>query len=219
VDQAQAAYDRAGGASNPFIAMTPAALQLQTATLDYQAAKANYDKAAKPDASALASAETALVQAKAALDLKKQGPRAEDIAIAQVRVEQAQTALEQAQAAIPKTRLFAPFDGTITDLPIRAGDVIQAGAPVLTLADLAQLRVETTDLDEWGAAKVKIGQAAKIVVNAFADKTLTGKVSNIALQSVTLPTGDVSYVVTLTLDQQDPELRWGMTVKVEFQNK
>jgi multidrug resistance efflux pump len=158
-----------------------------------------------------------VTQAKATLDLKQKGPRPEDIAVAQVRVQQAQTALEQAQAALAKAKLIAPFDATITDVTPRVGEMVQAGAPLVTLADLSQLRVETTDLDEFGTARVKVGQAARITVNAFSDKTLGGKVTDIAQQSVTLPTGDISYVVTLALDKQDPELRWGMTVKVEFQ--
>ena len=76
--------------------------------------------------------------------------------------------------------------------------------------------VQTTDLDEFGTARVKIGQPATIRVNAFNDKTLTGKVSEIASQSVLLASGDVSYPVTILLDAQDPDLRWGMTVKVTF---
>ena len=78
------------------------------------------------------------------------------------------------------------------------------------------MKVETTDLDEFGAAKVQIGQPAKVRVNAFTDKTLNGKVTEIADQSVLLASGDVSYPVTIILDSQDPDLRWGMTVKVEF---
>jgi multidrug resistance efflux pump len=216
LDQAQAAYDRAGGATNPYSGLLPQSLQLQSATLDYQIAMANYDKATKIDSTAVEQAQAAVTQAKATLELKQKGPRAEDIAVAQVRVQQAQTALDQAQAALAKAKLAAPFDGTITDVSTRAGEMVQAGAPLVTIADLSQLRVETTDLDEFGAAHVKPGEAAKITVNAFSDKVLTGKVTDIALQSVTLPTGDISYVVTLGLDQQDPELRWGMTVKVEF---
>ena len=47
--KAQAAYDRIGGASNPEIGMTPQALALQQATLDYQIAKANYELKVKTD--------------------------------------------------------------------------------------------------------------------------------------------------------------------------
>jgi HlyD family secretion protein len=218
LDQAQAAYDRAGGASNPYSGMLPQSLQLQQATLDYQIAQANFDKATKPDPTAVEQAQAAVTQAKATLELKQKGPRAEDIAVAEARVQQAQTALEQAQAALAKAKLVAPFDGTVTDIATRVGELVQPGAPVITLADLSQLRVETTDLDEFGAARVKVGQPVTITVNAFNDKTLTGKVTNIAQQSVTLATGDISYVVTVALDKQDPDLRWGMTVKTDFSN-
>ncbi len=217
LDQAQTAYDRAGGASNPYVGMMPTTLQLQSATLDYQIAQANYEKALKLDSTSIEQAKSGVTQAKSTLDLKQKGPRAEDIAVAQVRVQQAQTGLEQAQAALAKAKLAAPFDGTITNVTVRAGELIQPGTPLFTLADLTQLRVETTDLDEFGAARVKIGQPVRIVVNAFTDKTLTGQVTNVASQSVTLSTGDISYVVTIALDNQDPELRWGMTVKTEFQ--
>lgn len=216
LDQAQAAFDRAGGGSNPFIQLTPQSLQLQQATLDYQIALANYNKSTKIDPNDVAQAQAAVTQAKATLDLKKQGPRPEDIAVAQVRVQQAQTALQQAQSALTQTQLTAPFDGTITDLTVNQGEIAQPGVAAITLADLSQLQVETTDLDEFGAARVKMGQAVTITVNALNDRALTGKVVNIGQQSVTLATGDISYVVAIALDKQDSDLRWGMTVKTTF---
>lgn len=268
LDVAQSAYDRIGGASNPFSAQTPQALQLQQATQDYQIAISNYNKAVNPDPSTVAQAQSALAQAnanlqklkdspnaseiaqaeaavaqanstlqklkdspndedvaqaqaqvnsaKAQLDLKKKGARAEDLRVAEIRVEQAKTGLDQAKAALAKATLVAPMDGTITDIAIREGELAGAGQPVFTIADLSNLKIETTDLDEFGAAKVQLNQLANIRVNAFADKTLTGKVTDIADQSVLLASGDVSYPVTIVLDSQDPDLRWGMTVKVEF---
>lgn len=245
VDQAQSAYDRIGGASNPFIGLTPQALQLQTATQDYQIALSNYNKGVNGDpetiaaaksqvaaalatltttkkgatAEEIAQAQASVKQAQAAFDLKKQGARPEDIAVAEKHVEQAQTALDQANANLAKATLTAPINGSVTDVGVRVGETVQAGAPVVTVADLSQLEVQTTDLDEFGAARLQVGQPAKIRVNAFNDKELSGKVSEIANQSVILPSGDVSYVVTVMLDNQDPELRWGMTTKVEFQQQ
>lgn len=249
VNVAQSGYDRIGGASNPFSAQTPQALQLQQATQDYQIALSNYNKAVKPDATTVAQAQAALAQAssqvaqtksnlqklkdgataqdiaqaqaqvdtaKAQLDLKKKGARPEDIDVAQKRVDQAQTGLEQAQAQLTKATLTAPLDGTITDIALREGELVQPGQAFITIADLSNLKIQTTDLDEFGTAKVKVGQPANIRVNAFTDKTLTGKVTEIADQSVLLASGDVSYPVTIVLDKQDPALRWGMTVKVEF---
>lgn len=242
VSVAQAGYDRIGGASNPFSAQTPQALQLQQATQDFQIALSNYNKSVNPDASAVAQAQSALAQAnanlqklkdlpnaeaiaqaqaqvdsaKAQLDLKKKGARTQDITVAEKRVDQAKTGLEQAQAQLDKATLTSPMDGTITEIKVREGELAAAGTPYFTIADLSNLKIETTDLDEFGAAKVQLDQPARIRVNAFTDKSLTGKVTEIADQSVLLASGDVSYPVTIVLDSQDPELRWGMTVKVEF---
>ena len=219
VQLAQAAYDRVGGASNPMIGMLPQSLQLQQSSQDFQIAQANYDLKTKVDAATLAAAEAASHNAQVALDLRKNGARPADLAVAQARVRQARTALAQAQAALAKATLTAAFDGTVTSVVLRQGETVSTGAPAITIADLSHLRVETTDLDEWGAARVKVGQPARVSVNAFASKILTGKVVNIASQSVTLSTGDISYVVTIALDQQDPNVRWGMTAKVEFQRQ
>ncbi len=218
LQNAQAAYDRAGGASNPMIGMLPQSLQLQQAYQDYAVARANYELKTQVDAATLASAEAAFLNAQAALDLKKNGARAADLAVHEARLRQAKTALAQAQASLAKATLAAPFDGTVTAVSLRQGEMITAGTPALTIADLSQMQVETVDLDEWGAARIEVGQPVKVLVNAFEGKTLTGRVSSVASESVTLSTGDIAYIVTIALDQQDPGVRWGMTVKVEFGN-
>ena len=219
VAQAQAAYDRIGGAGNPEIGMTQQALALQQATLDYQIAEANYELKVKADAAAQAAAEAGVFNAQAVLDGKKNGARPADLAVLDARVKQAQTALEQAQAALVKMILAAPLDGMVTNLRLRQGESVSAGAVIATVADTSHWRVETTDLDEWSTARVKVGQAVKVTVNALANKVLPGKVTNIASQAVTLSTGEVSYTVTILLDPTDAELRWGMTAKVEFQKQ
>lgn len=216
VKSAQTAFDRAGGASNPMIGMMPQSLDLQRAFQDYDIAKANYELKTKVDAATLAAAEAAMYNAKAALDVKKNGARPADLAVEEARVRQAKTALAQAQAALAKASLTAPVDGTVTSVAVRQGEAVNASAPAVTIGDLSRMQIETTDLDEWGAARVRIDQPVKITVSAFQDKVLTGKVTNIAPESVLLSTGDVSYVVTVALDEQDPELRWGMTAKLEF---
>jgi hypothetical protein len=64
-----------------------------------------------------------------------------------------------------------------------------------------------------------VGQSVKVTVSALANKVLASKVMNIASQAVVLSTGEVSYVVALLLEPTDVELRWGMSVKVEFQKQ
>ena len=197
--------------------MLPDASVIAQAQAQLAQANANLQKLKDPPSSQdIAQAQAQVDSARAQLDLKKKGARAEDIRVAEIRVDQARTGVEQAQAQLDKATLVAPMDGTITEIGVREGEQAAPGQPLFTLADLSNLKIETTDLDEFGAAKVAIGQPASIRVNAFTDKTLTGKVTEIADQSVLLSSGDVSYPVTVVLDSQDPDLRWGMTVKVEF---
>jgi HlyD family secretion protein len=129
-------------------------------------------------------------------------------------VESAKLRVKQAQADLEAATLVAPFGGTIVTLHLKPYDVAQPGTPAVTLVDLSTLRVETTDLDEWAAAQVSVGGEATIVFTAFDDKTLTGHVTEIALRGEELPAGDVVYRAVIELDAPDPDLRWGMTVRI-----
>jgi len=137
-----------------------------------------------------------------------------ELEAAQLEIEAARLSLEEAQSNLEKATLVAPFDGAVVTLHLRPHDRVGAGALAVTLADLSSLWVETTDLDEWGAAQIDVGDEAEIVFNAFDDKTLTGHVSEIDLRGETLPAGDVVYRAIIELDEPDPELRWGMTVRI-----
>lgn len=152
--------------------------------------------------------------AQANLDLVKAGASAEDLAIAESRVVEAEAGLATARTALENTTLVAPFAGTITDLPVNLGEVVAPGQSVAVLADLAHLQVETTDFGELHVARISVGQPVQVTVDALG-KTFRGKVTQVANQA-TLKSGEVNYTVTIVLDEIDPALRWGMTVKVDF---
>jgi multidrug resistance efflux pump len=157
----------------------------------------------------LESAQAQVAQAEAQRTKAQAEARPEDVDVAEAKVRQAETALEEA-------RLVAPFAGTVVEIGAREGESVAAHTPLITLADLSRLQVETTDLDEWGMVQVRVGQPARIIVNAFDDKVLTGSVVSITPRGEELSTGDVAFTVTIALDEQDPDLRWEMTTKVEF---
>jgi multidrug efflux pump subunit AcrA (membrane-fusion protein) len=199
---------------------------LSAAEVQVAAAEARVDGAGAETALAAAqlaaaesqtsAAEARVGQARAQLALLMAGSREEDVALAAAQAEEAEEALETAESVLSKGDLMSPFAGTVAELNFEVGEMVPAGTPLVTLADLMQLQVETTDLDEWGAVDVEVGQTARITVNAFEDKMLTGRVTDIAARGTLLNTGDTAYRVTIALDEQDPTLRWGMTTKVEF---
>jgi multidrug resistance efflux pump len=164
-----------------------------------QAAEVGVDQAE----AAVVEAELAVVQAGAA------------VAQAEAGVEQAQTALESAQVALERMTLKAPFDGRVGDLSVEVGEVVSPGMPAVTLADFSNWLVETTDLTELDVVSVSVGMPVEVNVDAIPDEVLSGTVIDIATVS-TLTRGDVTYVVTIEIDETDLPLRWGMTTFVEI---
>jgi multidrug resistance efflux pump len=177
--------------------------------------------------------------AQAQLDLTLAGSRAEQIAIvqtevtraqnniaeAEIRIQQAQAGLVQAQAAVDevtlsvaqaqaaleRTQLTAPIAGTVADIAVRVGEVVQPGVPVLTLADMNGWLVETTDLTELNVVTLKVALPVEITVDAFPGEQLSGRVRDIAKESE-LVLGDVTYRVEIEVeDDLALPLRWGMT--------
>jgi multidrug resistance efflux pump len=127
----------------------------------------------------------------------------------------ARLALRKAQTDLAQVELTAPYTGTVTALMIRQGEVATAGAPVLGLADTTRWRVETSNLSELQIAQVKVGQKAKVTVNAFSGQELTGRVVGFSPIAI-VQQGDTTFTVTIELDETSLPLRWGMTARVKI---
>jgi HlyD family secretion protein len=242
VRQAQAAYDQVRG--NPDIALRPEALRLEQTTNELEAAKSRYKLAAESPSEAdiaqatatlarssatlagmqpagrqseVIQAEAAARQAQAQLDLVKAGARPEAVAAAEADVATAQATVKQAEAALQALTLAAPFAGTITTLNVSAGEVSQPAQPVLTLADLSRLRVESTDLSERDVARVAVGRSANVTIEPLG-VDVEGKVVQIASQANVVG-GDAVYRVVIELAQQPAGIRWGMTAQVDIADR
>lgn len=215
LQRAQAAYDAVS--SLPTIGKRPESMQLQQATIDYQRAKAAYGLAiAEPDEAALKQAESQMASAKAQLEaLTSAQPNA--IRAAQASVTRAEISLEQVQLQLEQATLYAPFDGTVTSVAdVRAGEMINPGSTVLTLADLSELQVEFTDLDEWGAANVRVDQTADLIVPALNNRNLRGQVAFVSSEPTVHASGAVFYEAIVALNEQNPDLRWGNSARIRL---
>lgn len=182
---------------------------LDTAQSDYNAAVRRLQLAYD-----LEVAQTQFARAQRDFETYSKGPDPDQRKLAQARLENAQAQLVAAQAALQNLELKAPFDGVVAVLNLRTGEWVLPGQPVLILADLAHLRVETTDLSERDIPQVSVGKSASIYIKAL-NLTLPGKVLAIAPLATTLG-GDVVYKVTLELQDQPAELRAGMSAVVTF---
>jgi RND family efflux transporter MFP subunit len=136
-----------------------------------------------------------------------------DISVAQKAVDAAQASLDQAQKSLDETELKAPFDGVIVDVFLRDFEIAPPDQPVILLADLTTLEVQTTDLGEVDVARVQVNDPASVVFDALPGVTMPGKVTRIALSSNT--GAGTYYTVTIKLDEIPGSLRWGMSAFIE----
>jgi multidrug resistance efflux pump len=109
--------------------------------------------------------------------------------------------------------LRAPFGGTVS-AALRARTVAAPGQPLLLLADLAHLHVETTDLNEIDAARVAPGASVHVTFDALPELALEGTVTRLALKAAA--GSGVNYTAVIELAQGDPRLRWDMTAFVDI---
>jgi HlyD family secretion protein len=157
-----------------------------------------------------------LERARADLALTRAPVRDEQVRVAEARVEQAEAALQKAETALQDATLQAPLSGTIAKIRIDPGESVMAGTPVISLGDLSQFQVETTDLDEIDVARVREGQTVDLTFDALPDVNLMGTVREIALKADSTA-GGITYRATVALEETDPRLRWGMTAFVDIE--
>jgi multidrug resistance efflux pump len=217
--QAQAAYDRAGGASNPFASMLPTSLALEQTINSSNAARARLAALQDdPHAVDLAMAKADIQRAQAQLDLIKAGTRPETLAAAESDVASAKAALDQARIALAKTELRSPFAGLIASLDAKVGEQVGAGVPMLRVGDCSSWQIETTDLTELNIARVREGDAATITFDALPELKLSGTIDRIRMFGENKQ-GDIVYTVVVKPGQHDERLRWNMTAKVTVASK
>lgn len=175
-----------------------------------------------PDALAVEKADAELEVARTELETAqreyerlKDGPDPHELALAEARVENARIQRTASQSALADLELKAPFSGVLARVEIHSGEWVTPGQPVLILADLDHLRVETTDLSERDIPNVAIGQPVAILVEAL-NQWVAGSVIEIAPLADTLG-GDVVYKTSIQLGDTPAGLRPGMSVEVLFE--
>lgn len=155
----------------------------------------------------LAVAEAKLADAQREYDRLKDGPDPKDLAAAEARVNAAQASLNMA-------RLVAPFSGTITDVNVKPGDIVNAGTLAYRLDDLTHLLVDV-DVSEVDINQVKVGQKATLTFDSISGAEYEGKVVEVARVG-TATNGVVNFTVTVEITNPDGQVLPQMTSAVNI---
>jgi HlyD family secretion protein len=218
---AQLARDAIGGSSASSASYEQARASVAQAEIEVRLSELAFERVqAGPSPAEVAAAEAALAQEQAALARLKTGPSPEELASLKAAVAEAEIALEQLREARARAaearRLYAPFDGTITSIAIREGEAVNPSLTAMTLADLSELRVETTDLSELYVTRVRPDMPVEVVIPGSGLPILQGRLSYVSPQGTVSAGGEATYRAIITLDRQEPALRWGMSAHLTF---
>lgn len=222
LENAEEAYNAVADSAedNPNRAAALSALANARKAYDRAVANLNY-LLAMPDEIAVAQAEAELQAARAEvesarreLDQLQDGEDPDALALAEARVSNARAQLKAARASLDELEIKAPFDGMVSKITVYSGEWAAAGQVVVVVADLEDLRVETTDLSERDVTRVRVGQPVRVVLKALGQE-VSGRVLEVAPLADILG-GDVVYQTLIELESRPEGLRAGMSVDVQY---
>jgi HlyD family secretion protein len=214
---------------------------LQRAQADYARNQLDWERAqnlykdgliAKSDfdsrQNAWATADSGLVQAKARVAQAKAQKDSADRHVSQARAN-----LTRVDDVLQKTTYSAPYDGVVTNLPVREGESVvigiqnALGSTLLTLADMSVITAEVK-VDETDIVNVHLGLPAEVTIDAIPRKIFHGTVSEIGDNAIVRSTGVATsqqastseeakdFKVVVTLNDPPPDLRPGLSTTAKI---
>lgn len=185
---------------------------LEQARSDLRRAEENFASRIIPE-SEIQRARTAVATAEAAA-------RATDR-----RVLQARATLQGARDTLSKTTVRSPIDGVVTAKRIEEGEVAvigiqnSPGTVLLTISDMATVETEL-EVDETSIPSVKLGQQARVRVDAYPNRTFTGEVTEVGGSPILAPTGSantaIRFLVKVQIKDPPPDIKPGLSVQADI---
>src|SRR5499427_3921426 len=115
----------------------------------------------------------------------------------QLRMDSESATAESARYDLSKVRIESPINGIVTRRNIEEGETVvigtmnNAGTVLLTIADMSVIQAEV-EVDETDIPSVKLGQPAKVTIDALPGQTFTGKVTEIGNSPIQAAAGQTS---------------------------
>ena len=173
---------------------------------------------AEVEVAELAEAEAKVRQAEETLTELQAGTSQIDIQSAELDVKKVLIDLDEAESSLRSAQIVAPVAGTVIAVDVEEGQRLSTGDAVVTIADLANLKV-AIDVAETDVRKISIGQQAEIQVDALRGSSFSGTVTQINPVGESTD-GVITYRVSVELDEADlTDIRPNMTATIILENE
>jgi HlyD family secretion protein len=201
----------------------------QVAVQEYQAAQERLDMVQEgPRPEEVRRAEADVSQARASLLEAQTGEleivsKKQQLATLQANVRRDQAALSVAQAQLGYTVLQSPQAGIVLRKHVEPGEIVAAGTPVVTIADLTNIWVKIY-VPEPQLGRVKLGQTADVTTDSYRGKIYRGTVTFISSEAEFTPKNiqtpeervKLVFAAKVGLANPDQELKPGMPADVKL---
>ena len=141
------------------------------------------------------------------------------------RVQQARATLEGARDTLAKTQVRSPMDGIVTAKRVEEGEVAvigiqnSPGTVLLTISDMSVVETEL-EVDETSIPSVKLGQEARIRIDAYPNRTLKGVVTEVGGSPILPAAGQSSnairFLVKVQITDPPPDIKPGLSVSADI---
>jgi len=144
---------------------------------------------------------------------EKGGVTLRELKTASINYENAKTAVVTSKLQLEKTKISAPIDGVIVDLPYHTqGTQVEAGVTMVKIMDYKTMYMDV-QLPEKYISVIKPGQVVKLTNYTIPDDTIIGNVTQL---SPAINADTRTFKGTVSIDNRDFLLRPGMFVKADI---
>lgn len=149
------------------------------------------------------------------LVLEKAGSTAEDISAQTAEVKSAEADLVNAQAQLRKTLIIAPFDGIVSKMNLKVGEIVSPSTSEVSMMSVGAFEIESY-VPEINISRIKVNDPASITLDAYGTRVSFGaKIISID-PAETLKDGVSTYKTRLLFTDNDPRIKSGMTANIRI---
>jgi HlyD family secretion protein len=138
------------------------------------------------------------------------------------RVQQASATLQGSRDTLAKTTILSPMDGVVTARRVEEGEVAvigvqnSPGTVLLTISDMSVVEAEL-EVDETSIPNVKLGQEARVRLDAYPNQTFKGLVTEVGSSPIVNAANQaIKFKVKVRLVDPPADVKPGLSARADI---
>jgi len=166
-------------------------------------------------------AANSLLAAQSRYSLLQSGSRPEAVEAQRLEVERSQAVRDSSRTQLADTSVASPLSGRVLSKNYEQGEYVNAGAAIATVGDMRDCWVKIY-LSTGQLGQIRLGQAAKVKVDAYPDKTFRGVIREISQNAEYTPRQSITqreranlvFAVKVGIDNAEEFMKPGLPADV-----